>query len=96
MFIIQVVIECITGTGEDGYGAIDDFIFATKDECPQHPEDSVISEGNCDFQKDLCGEWVLPESPDQSFFNRTTGKELFDNNIEGPETDELDNGDGKT
>ena len=54
-----------------------------------------MSAGNCDFQTDLCGEWVLPESPDQSFFNRTSGSELFASNIMGPEMDELDNVDGK-
>ena len=54
-----------------------------------------MSEGNCDFQNDLCGEWVLLESPDQSFFNRTSGNELFASNIIGPERDELDNADGK-
>ena len=90
-----MVIECITGSGKSGYGAIDDFVFATKEECPQFPEDSFVSAGNCDFQTDLCGEWVLPESPDQSFFNRTSGSELFASNIMGPEMDELDNTDGK-
>ena len=64
------------------------------EECPQFPEDSIVSEGNCDFQNDLCNEWVLPESPEQSFFNRTSGNELKNSGIIGPEMDELDNADG--
>ena len=85
----------VTGNGTSGYGAVDDFLFDNLEECPQYPEDSIVSQGNCDFQNDLCNEWVLPESPEQSFFNRTNAIELKNSGIFGPEFDELDDPEGK-
>ena len=95
IYYLQVVIETVTSTGDTGYAAIDDFLFDPGKSCQQLPEDSIPPNGSCNFQTDLCGEWVLPQSPELSFWNRTNALDLQSSGIQGPAMDELDDVNGR-
>ena len=60
----------------------------------QFPKDSVPPKGDCNFQDDLCGEWILPQAPELSFWNRTNANQLQSSGILGPEMDETEDPNG--
>ncbi len=92
--------------GENGGLAVDDFdVQMHFDTCETLPPEADVAHttvgpetttpaqnyDKCDFQNGLCG-WELFAPPPDHPFNwiRTTGKNLSDSGIDGPQTDHID------
>lgn len=98
----KILIKAIRNAVASGYAAVDDFTIEGNVECTIFPEDAkppppVTTTPApltvCDFQNGLCG-WTLRES--NFMFDRTTGGQLEDLGIQGPQTDHTHEKDRKT